>query len=304
MARTQPRNIVASVRDRLVAQAKSRGTDPNLILLWYGIERFLYRLSLSPYRDRFVLKGAMLFKLWDSPEFRATKDLDLLGFVRHETEALRQVVIAICEQPVEDDGLVFDSRTLRIEQIRESQEYGGLRVCITARLGTALVPLQIDVGFGDAITPAAMDAEFPSLLDQPRPRVRAYPRETVVAEKYEAMVQLGMANSRMKDYFDLWFLSRQFEFDGQRVADAMRATFDRRGTPLPVTTPIGLSDDFASDAAHSRQWKAFTSRIAASSPENLNTTILRISAFVQSPSEAARTSARFPAAWRDGRWRH
>jgi predicted nucleotidyltransferase component of viral defense system len=304
VAAEKTRNIVASVRDRLVMHSKAIGADPNLVLIWYGLERLLYRMSVSRYRDRFVLKGAMLFRLWSGPEFRPTKDLDLLGVIHHETEALRDAFTSICIQAVEDDGLVFDPKSMRIVEIREAQEYGGLRVSVMAKLGVALVPLQIDVGFGDAITPAATMEEFPSILNQPRPNIRAYPRETVVAEKYEAMVQRGMANSRMKDYFDLWFLSQRFEFDGQRIADAMTATFGRRRTALPDGVPIGLTPEFASDTAHERQWSAFLRRVSIAAPRDLGSVIQLVSDFVLPPSNAAATVERFARTWQQGEWRH
>jgi hypothetical protein len=247
----------------------------------------------------------MLFRLWSGPECRATKDLDLLGLINHETGALREAFLAICAQPVDDDGLVFDPRTLRIVSIREDQEYGGLRVSVTAMLGTAVIALQIDVGFGDAITPAATEEDFPSILQQSRPRIRVYPRETVAAEKLEAMVQRGMTNSRMKDYFDLWFLSRRFEFEGQRMADAMRATFDRRRTALPTGAPIGLTEEFATDASHERQWRAFVRRIGESELENTFPDVVNdIATFVMPPTIAAARGESFTRQWKlPGAWR-
>ncbi len=228
MAKAKPRNISASIRQRLLNHSTATKTDPNLVLIWYALERFLYRLSLSAYRDRFVLKGAMLFRLWGATDFRSTKDLDLEGFLKDEAEEIRKVIASICAEPAEDDGLTFDASSVTVAEIRDTQEYGGFRVLLAATLGTALLRLQIDVGFGDAITPAPIVSDYPSILNQPRPRVRVYPRETVIAEKFEAMVQLGMTNSRMKDYYDLWFVSRHFEFEGPTLAAAMRATFDRR----------------------------------------------------------------------------
>jgi hypothetical protein len=189
----------------------------------------------------------MLFRLWGGTDFRSTKDLDLEGFLQDEAELIREVFASICVQPVEDDGLAFDASSVKVTEIRDTQEYGGFRVLLTARLGTAILRLQVDVGFGDAITPAPAITEFPSILSQSRPRIRVYPRETVVAEKFEAMVQLGMTNSRMKDYFDLWFMSRHFEFEGPTLAAAVRATFERRGTLIPGRSPIALTMEYADD---------------------------------------------------------
>lgn len=180
MATQIPRNTTHSVRQRLLNHATSIKTDPNLVLIWYGLERFLYRLSMSSHCDRFVLKGAMLFRLWGGTDFRSTKDLDLLGFLRDEAEEVRDVFAAICEQLVDDDGLVFDASSVRVAEIRDAQEYGGFRVLLTAQLGTAVLPLQIDVGFGDAVTPAPTMTNFPSILNQPKPRIRVYPRETTI----------------------------------------------------------------------------------------------------------------------------
>jgi hypothetical protein len=225
MAKDKPTNTSASIRQRLLNHSTAIHTDPNLVLIWYGLERFLYRLSVSTHSERFVLKGALLFRLWGGADFRSTKDLDLEGFLQDEAELIRQVFASICVQSVEDDGLVFDASSVKVTEIRDTQEYGGFRVLLTARLGTAILRLQIDVGFGDAITPAPAITEFPSILSQSRPRIRVYPPETVVAEKFDAMVQLGMTNSRMKDYFDLWFMSRHYEFNGPTLAAAVRANF-------------------------------------------------------------------------------
>jgi predicted nucleotidyltransferase component of viral defense system len=228
MTKAKPRNISASIRQRLLNHSTATKTDPNLVLIWYGLERFLYRLSISAYSDRFVLKGAMLFRLWGATDFRSTKDLDLEGFLKDEAEEIRKAIASICAEPAEDDGPAFDASSVQVAEIRDTQEYGGFRVLLVATLGTALLRLQIDVGFGDAITPAPVVSDYPSILDQTRPRVRVYPRETVVAEKFEAMVQLGMTNSRMKDYYDLWFVSRHFEFEGPTCESARRLYADRR----------------------------------------------------------------------------
>ena len=180
-----------------------------------------------------------------------------------------RVFASICEQPVEDDGLVFDAASVKVAEIRDTQEYGGFRVLVTAKLGTATLCLQIDVGFGDAITPAPVITEFPSILGQSLPRIRTYPRAAVVAEKFEAMVQLGMTNSRMKDYYDLRFISRHFEFDGLTLAAAMRAIFERRGTGIPRRPPIALTAEFAADLNHVRQWSAFTKSLGVEAPPGL-----------------------------------
>jgi hypothetical protein len=226
------------------------------------------------------------------------------GFLQDEAEAVREVFAAICEQPVEDDGLLFDATSVKVIEIRDAQEYGGFRVLLTAKLGTAVLPLQIDVGFGDAVTPAATTVEFPSILNQKPPRIRVYPRETVVAEKFEAMVQLGMTNSRMKDYYDLWFMSRHFEFEGETLSSAIRATFDRRSTIIPEVSPVGLTAEFADDSAHAKQWAAFTLRFGAEAPPALREVIDEIARFVLPPATSAAAKQVFARHWKPhDQWR-
>jgi predicted nucleotidyltransferase component of viral defense system len=297
MAKDKPKNMSASIRQRLLNHSTTINTDPNLVLIWYGLERFLYRLSVSTHSERFVLKGAMLFRLWSGANFRSTKDLDLEGFLQDEVEVVRRVFASICVQPVEDDGLVFDASSVKVTEIRDTQEYGGFRVLVTAKLGTAVLRLQIDVGFGDAITPTPAITEFPSILSQSRPRIRVYPRETVVAEKFEAMVQLGMTNSRMKDYYDLWFMSSHFEFEGSTLGAAVRATFERRKTEIPRRAPIALTAEYAADLNHVRQWGAFTKSLSAESPPDLGIVIDKISEFVLPPAIAAATEQPFIQHW-------
>jgi hypothetical protein len=245
----------------------------------------------------------MLFRLWGGANFRSTKDLDLEGFLQDEAEVVREVFASICAQPVEDDGLIFDASSVKVAEIRDTQEYGGFRVLLTARLGTAILRLQIDVGFGDAITPTPAITEFPSILSQSRPRIRVYPRETVVAEKFEAMVQLGMTNSRMKDYYDLWFMSSHFEFEGSTLAAAVRATFERRGTGIPRRSPIALTAEYAADLNHVRQWAAFTKSLGVEATPGLGVVIDKISEFVLPPAIAAATEEPFNQHWEvQNRW--
>ena len=226
-------NIAASVRARLQNVAKEKRANFQRMLTRYALERLLFRLSVSPYKDRFVLKGAMLYVAWLEDPFRTTRDIDLLSFGDREAERLVGIFQDICVQAVEEDGLSFDAEQIVAEQIRDDQLYGGVRLRTSARLGTAVIPIQIDVGFGDVVTPGPSELEYPVLLDQPAPRLNAYPRETVAAEKFEAMVALDLANSRMKDFYDLLAVSRIFAFEGAVLAAAIRATFERRGTPVP-----------------------------------------------------------------------
>lgn len=254
-----PKNLAASVKARLQNEAAKRGEDFNLLLLRYVIERFLFRLSQSPYADRFLLKGAMLFVVWDEKTHRPTRDLDLLGFGPSEKEDLRKLFQDVARIRVVDDGLVFDPDSVRAEEIREDNTYGGVRVRLLAKLGSAEVPVQIDVGVGDAVTPAPETVDFPALLEFPAPRVRTYPAYTVVAEKFEAMTKLGIANTRMKDFHDVWFLTRRSQLDGATLRRAIDATFARRRTALPVW-PGPLNDAFANDPTKQTQWAAFIRR--------------------------------------------
>jgi len=253
------KNIAASVKARLQNVAGKRGEDFNLLLLRYGIERLLFRLSQSPYADRFLLKGAMLFVVWDEKTHRPTRDLDLLGFGPSEKAELTQVFQEVVTMPVVDDGIVFNPKSVQADEIREDNAYGGVRIRLMGKLGTAEVPVQIDVGAGDIVTPAPETATFPTLLDFPAPHVRTYPVYTVVAEKFEAMVKLGIANTRMKDFHDVWFLAHRFEFDGPTLRKAIEATFARRQTNLPKS-PEAFTEAFANDPTKQAQWAAFLRR--------------------------------------------
>jgi len=228
MTRSRPANLAASVRQRLLNLSVSRGEDPNLTLTRYALERLLYRLAHSDYNGQFILKGAMLFGLWMESNHRPTRDLDLLGFGEPSNERLTEVFERLCEVEVDPDGLNFDPQSIRVAEIREGQIYMGQRVKLVAFLSTARIPVQVDVGFGDVVTPDAEEIEYPTLLDLPAPTIRAYPPETVIAEKLQAMVALGMQNSRMRDYYDLWIISRQFSFEGAALVAAVQATFNRR----------------------------------------------------------------------------
>jgi hypothetical protein len=260
MNRQPPRDIAASVRARLLARSRQTGEDFQFLLQRYASERFLYRLGESPHRDRYVLKGAMLFALWGGSLYRATRDLDFTGYGSSETDAVIAAVREICALPVADDGLAFDSATVMAEPIRETAEYNGLRVRLTATLAGARIPMQIDFGFGNAVEPPATEAEYPTLLDLLAPRIRAYPHEAVVAEKFHAMTVLGEINSRYKDFYDIYALASQFGFDGERVARAIAATFDRRRTPIGATLPMALTPRFYADNRRAEQWRAYLTR--------------------------------------------
>ena len=257
MTKEKPRNLAASVRQRLMNLARAQNEDFQLVLTRYALERLLYRLSQSEHRDVFVLKGAMLFQLWGDQPHRPTRDLDLLGRGDNSIPRFERIFREVCDLAVEEDGLVFNAKSVRGDTIKEDQEYEGLRLNLDCRLENARIPIQIDIGFGDVVTPAATEVTYPVLLDFPAPVLPAYSRESVVAEKFQAMVMLGIANSRMKDFYDLWVLARQFEFQGPMLCQAIRATFERRRTPVPAEVPVALSSEFAQDQGKQTQWRAF-----------------------------------------------
>jgi predicted nucleotidyltransferase component of viral defense system len=281
------RNMGASVRTRLLNLAKERNQPHELLLTRYALERLLYRLSTTKHRERFVLKGAMLMTTWFEDPFRPTRDLDLLGFGDPDPHAMLTVFREICTVEA-DDGVVFDVAGLAVDLIREELEYDGLRIKTNATIGGARVRVVIDIGFGDAIEPGIAELEFPVLLDVPAPRVRAYPRETVIAEKFQAMVALGRANSRMKDLYDVWLLSRAYEFKGDGLPRAIAATFTRRKTPVPVDRPYGLTRAFADDPAKQQQWISFAESIGAELPP-LADVIEDLTAFLMPRADAARS---------------
>ncbi|HEU4604507.1 MAG TPA: nucleotidyl transferase AbiEii/AbiGii toxin family protein [Steroidobacteraceae bacterium] len=253
-------NRAASIRARLKQRSDAAREDFNLVLTRFGLERLLYRLSISPYSNQFLLKGALAFSLWFDHPHRPTRDADLLGFGPDDAARLVRVFQAVSKIAV-DDGIEFDSSSVQAMEIREEALYGGIRVTLNATLDKAKIKLQVDVGFGDAVTPAAMEHTYPVLLDDLlAPTLRVYPRETVCAEKLEAIVKLGMANSRMKDYFDLVALARENALDRVQLATAIGKTFERRATTLPTELPMGLTLAFAEDSQKQRQWAAFLKR--------------------------------------------
>jgi hypothetical protein len=255
----KPSNIAASVRARLLNLARQRRAEFQLVLSDFATERLLYRLGISPYADRFILKGAMLFRLWSADPYRATWDLDLLGRGVSSIDAVVGVVRDLCAIPAAD-GLSFDPESIAGSAIRAPEECVGVRVKLVADLAGAHIPMQIDVGFGDAVVPAPRCETYPTLLDHPPPRIFAYPREAVVAEKLEAITTLGVTNSRMKDFYDLHLLATQFRFEGLALAGAIRATFDRRNTPIPDPEPFELSRAFLTTPERRTLWNAFWKR--------------------------------------------
>ncbi len=284
-----PRNVAASIRQRLLDLTHAAEGNFQGCLDRYAVERLLYRLSLTEAREKFLLKGALLFTAWFETPHRPTRDADFLGLEEHDAAALADMVRRLCAITAED-GLIYDANTVRVVVIREQASYGGLRVTLRALLDGARCNVQLDVGYGDAVTPAPVEIEYPTLLtDQPRPRLLVYPRETVFAEKLEAMQVLGMANTRMKDYFDLLMLAREGAMDIASLGDAIGATFRRRGTPLPEALPPGLSDRFAGDDGKRGQWANFLRRNQLQAPP-LEDVIQELGRFVREPLDRARAA--------------
>lgn len=280
------RNLAASVRARLQNIARERNQTFQMVLTHYVLERLLYRLSQSAYRDRFILKGAMLLTKWFADPLRPTQDLDLLGFGDPDPDAMVAAFKEICAVPF-DDAVIFDIEAIEIDRIREELEYGGLRLKTNATVDGARVRVAIDIGFGDATEPGPTDMVLPVLLDFPAPHLRAYARETVIAEKFQAMVELGRANSRMKDLYDIWALSRTHDFEGDSLARAITATFVRRKTEIPSELPDALTPAFAEDVAKQQQWNSFVENVAFE-PGSLADVIRDLAAFLMPRAEQAR----------------
>ena len=261
MTREKGKNTAPSIRARLLSLAQSKGEDYQRVLGRYAIERFLYRLGRSPYRDKFALKGATLFTLWTGHTHRPTKDLDLLG--RGSSSAIAEVettIRAMCEIQ-DEDGIVFRNDSVEGAKIKEDDEYDGIRIKLLADLAGARIPMQIDIGFGDAVYPEPELASFPVLLPMEAPLIRACPRESVVAEKFHAMVVLDISNSRMKDFYDVWLMASTWTFDMAPLRNAILASFKRRKSTIPTRVPFALTAAFLNDAQKMQQWRAFVSQL-------------------------------------------
>ena len=253
-----PKNIPASVRQRLLNRAKTDKRPFNELLQYYAMERFLYRLSQSAHADHFILKGALMLRAWRSPEFRPTMDIDMLGKTSNEESRIITQIQDILTTVVETDGLAFDPSSIQSERITEDADYKGIRIRFRGELDSARINMQIDIGFGDIIYPGPEELNLPTILNSPAPKLLCYSRESAIAEKFEAMVKLGVLNSRMKDFYDIWLLSRQFDFDSPKLTKAIELTFEQRGTTLPSEIEA-FTDTFAD--AKQTQWTAFRKRL-------------------------------------------
>ncbi len=296
-------NMAASVRQRLQNVARSSGRPFQEVLQYYAMERFLYRLAQSSHSDRFVLKGALMFNVWRTPTSRPTKDIDLLGHMNNSPNALAAVMREVCRQSVEADGLMFDAESVEGIVIKEDADYEGVRVTFRGSLENARISMQIDIGFGDVMYPGPEVTDYPTILDQAAPRMNGYPRETVIAEKFEAMVKLGLLNSRLKDFYNIWVLSRQFDFEGTSLASAIEKTFANRGTAV-TAEPTAFSPTFAADPAKANQWQAFQRKSRLNDAQTgLTEVIDTIKTFLASPAEAVSKGVSFDQIWRaPGPW--
>ena len=299
MSKAEIRNLPASIHERLLQQARGSGRPLNELLQYYAIERFLYRLSRSRYADQFVLKGALLFRVWGLPAFRPTRDIDMLGFTSNDVENLVAIVREVCMEVVPEDGIRFDPGSVKGERIKEDADYEGVRLRLVGFLGRTRLNLQLDVGFGDFVSPAPVMRPYPTILSMPVSELRSYPPESVVAEKLQAMIYLGSANSRMKDFYDLWMLSEKFEFDGEVLPEAIRHTFEHRDTNIPENEPVAFSEKFATEKQ--AQWAAFLkSGTITDAPEQLDMILTRLREFILPLFESIRASRKFRKTWKVG----
>lgn len=295
MSAKLPRNISASVRQRLLNRAKNERRPFSELLQYYAMERFLYRLSQSPHADRFILKGALMLRAWRSPEFRPTMDIDMLGRTSNEENSIIAQIQDILSISVDPDGLAFDSASIQAERITEDADYEGIRIRFRGSLDSARVNMQLDIGFGDVIFPGPVESDLPTMLDFPAPKLLCYSRESAIAEKFEAMLKLGELNSRMKDFYDIWLLSRQFDFEGDKLAEAIRLTLERRGTHLPDVI-VPFSDDFS--RIKQVQWAAFCKRLQHEYlPEEFGQIVSVVKHFLNPIASALLTESSPPVKW-------
>jgi len=252
------KNMAHSIRQKLLDEAKKSGRPFQDLLTLYNIERFLYRLGQSRYVKQFYLKGALLFNIWGIPKTRPTADIDMLGKVDSADEILKSIMVECMLLKIdEDDGLEFHPKTITIEAITEDTDYQGKRIRFMATLDNAKTIVQVDVGIGDSVVPAPIWIDYPTIIEQQQPHLLAYTAESSIAEKFHAMVKRDMANSRMKDFYDIWLLSEHLDFKGEILSKAIRTTFERRGMPISDEIPTAFTDEFADDESHTKQWAAF-----------------------------------------------
>lgn len=298
------KNVAASVRARLLQRSREIDQEYQLILTRYGIERLLYRLSISDHRERFILKGAQLFTVWHHVPHRATRDLDLLGFGSCAIDDMVSVFREICSAKVDDDGIIFDPASVTGKPIRAEDLYVGVRIVFLGRIENSRIHMQVDIGFGDSLVIDPEEISFPSLLDMPLPKLRGYRMETSISEKYQALVSLGILNSRMKDYFDFWFLGHHFSFDGQDLSSSINATCTRKGRIFSDEIPIGLTEAFWKDNTRQAAWLSFWNKSVRTKPMlSLEQIVSFSSKFLLPPAMAAAKGEPFTMSWQpSGPW--
>jgi predicted nucleotidyltransferase component of viral defense system len=298
------KNITASVHQRLLNKAKESSRPFNELLQYFAIERFIYRLSKSPYADRFILKGALMFSAWCGPASRPTMDIDVLGKIDNRLEVITAAIKDVCLMDVEADGIFFNAETVEAVRITEDAEYEGVRVRVHGNLGNARFTLQIDIGFGDVIVPSPSTVSYPAILDFPAPELKGYTMESTIAEKFQAMVKLGVLNSRMKDFYDIWILSHTFDFEGEVLAEAIEKTFENRNTPITLKAAI-FDPSFGKDGDKNVQWQGFIRKTKLiNAPESFEEVIAVVKLFLKPLAASFGERRAFNSIWTaPGPWR-
>ncbi|MBN1274610.1 MAG: nucleotidyl transferase AbiEii/AbiGii toxin family protein [Candidatus Aminicenantes bacterium] len=298
------KNIKASVRARLQNKAKEENRPFSEVLQYYGMERFLYRVSQSKYADKFVLKGALMFMVWHMPERRTTLDIDFLSQYDNKIDSIEKMIRDICKINVVSDGLIFDSKNVKGQRIKENVDYEGVRVKFVGLLERSRIPMQIDIAFGDSIYPKPKMIEYPVILDFPKPKLKGYPAESIISEKFESVIKLGLLNSRMKDFYDIWLMMRQFDFNGSRLVGALKRTFKQRKTAFPQGKPLFAEEIYDDKSDRLPLWKAFLKKAEIKfAPKKLSVTAKAIEKFLFKPLVAINKDEKFNAKWKaPGPW--
>ncbi len=299
------KKLKASIRARLQNKAKEEGRPFSEILQYYGMERFLYRISQSEYSDKFILKGALMFMVWQVPERRTTLDIDFLAKYDNKIFSIEKMIKDICKIEVVPDGLVFDPKNVKGQRIKEDADYEGVRVKFIGLLERSRITMQIDIGFGDIIYPKPEMIEYPVILDLPKPKLKSYPAESIVSEKFEAMIKSGSLNSRMKDFYDIWLMMRRFDFNGLKLGEALKRTFKQRRTSLPQDKPVFTEEIYDERSDRQQLWKAFLNKAEIKhAPEKLSETAGAIERFLIGPIMAINKNEKFNANWKaPGPWK-
>ncbi|MGD8262337.1 MAG: nucleotidyl transferase AbiEii/AbiGii toxin family protein [Desulfobacterales bacterium] len=298
------KNIAASVHQRLLNKAKESSRPFNELLQYFAIERFIYRLSKSPHADKFILKGALMFAAWHGPASRPTMDIDLLGKIDNSLEVITAAIKDACRLEVEPDGISFNAETVEAVRITEDAEYEGVRVRVQGSLGNARFSIQIDIGFGDVVVPNPRTVSYPAILDFPAPELKGYTMESTIAEKFQAMVKLGILNSRMKDFYDIWILSRTSDFEGNILAEAVAKTFEKRNTPVTLDAAL-FNPSFGKDGDKNVQWRGFIRKTKLiNAPDSFEEVMTAVKLFLEPLAASIAERRAFNSNWiAPGPWR-